>query len=67
MAPLVFTVVVDTTGSFRQAILSLVLLFAAGLALLLRTDTDEAAREAAASGPGSPGSDIPSTQEAHAT
>ena len=46
MAPLLFTVVVDVTGSFRQAILSLVVLFAAGLFLLVRTDVDAAAAEA---------------------
>lgn len=48
LAPLVFTLVVNATGSFRQAILSLVALFVGGLVLLLLTDTDEAAREAAA-------------------
>jgi UMF1 family MFS transporter len=48
LAPLVFTLVVNATGSFRQAILSLVILFAAGLVLLLRTDLAEAAREARA-------------------
>lgn len=45
IAPLLFTIVVDVTGSFRQAILSLILLFALGLVLLLRTDTDTADRE----------------------
>jgi len=47
VAPLIFTVVVDATGSFRQAILSLVVLFVIGIVLLVRTDTDAAAREAA--------------------
>ncbi len=46
IAPLLFTVVVDVTGSFRQAILSLVVLFAVGLFLLARTDVDAAAAEA---------------------
>jgi MFS transporter, UMF1 family len=48
IAPLLFTIVVDITGSFRQAMLSLVLLFGLGLVLLWRSDPDEAAREAAA-------------------
>src|SRR5262249_32061723 len=48
IAPLLFTVVVDVTGSFRQAILSLVVLFAVGLLLLVRTDVDAAAAEAGA-------------------
>jgi UMF1 family MFS transporter len=46
IAPLLFTVVVSLTGSFRQAILSLVVLFAIGLILLVRTDVDAAAAEA---------------------
>jgi UMF1 family MFS transporter len=46
LAPLVFTLVVNATGSFRQALLSLMALFVAGFALLLCTDVDEAAREA---------------------
>ncbi len=48
LAPLLFTVVVDATGSFRQAILSLIALFVAGLVLLVRTDTTAAAAAAAA-------------------
>jgi UMF1 family MFS transporter len=48
IAPLLFTIVVDITGSFRQAMLSLVLLFGLGLGLLWRTDPEEAAREARA-------------------
>lgn len=47
MAPLLFTLVVNETGSFRQAILSLVALFVIGLILLLLTDTDRARVEAA--------------------
>jgi UMF1 family MFS transporter len=46
LAPLVFTVVVNATGSFRQALLSLMALFVAGFILLLRTDINEASREA---------------------
>jgi UMF1 family MFS transporter len=37
IAPLLFTVVVDTTGSFRDAILSLLLLFVGGGVLLAVT------------------------------
>ena len=36
------------TNSYRQAILSLIVLFLAGMLLLFITDTDEAVREAAA-------------------
>ncbi|HEV2640327.1 MAG TPA: MFS transporter [Actinocrinis sp.] len=50
LAPLIFTVVVDVTGSFRQALLSLIILFVAGLAVLSRTGTDAAEREASAIG-----------------
>jgi len=46
IAPLLFSVVVDVTGSFRQAILSLGALFAVGLFLLVGTDVDAAATEA---------------------
>ena len=46
LAPLVFTIVVNATGSFRQALLSLMALFVAGFVLLLRTDINEASREA---------------------
>jgi UMF1 family MFS transporter len=48
LAPLLFTVVVSTTGSFRQAILSLIALFAVGIVLLILTDVDRARAEAAA-------------------
>ena len=47
---LIFAVVVDVTGSYRLAILSLLVLFVSGGALLVATDTD-AAVEAAARGP----------------
>ena len=42
IAPLLFTIVVNVTGSFRQAILSLLILFVAGGILLARTDIDAA-------------------------
>ena len=46
MGPLLFSVVVARTGSYRQALLSLIIFFVAGLLLLLVTDTDRAIREA---------------------
>jgi UMF1 family MFS transporter len=46
IGPFVFGVVASVTGSYRQAILSLVLLFAAGLLILLHTDTDRAIHDA---------------------
>ena len=45
-APLLFTIVVNATGSFRQAILSLLVLFIAGGVLLALTDLDAGLREA---------------------
>jgi MFS transporter, UMF1 family len=45
IAPLLFTIVVNVTGSFRQAILSLLLLFVAGLVLLGLTDIARAEKE----------------------
>ncbi len=50
MAPLVFTIVVNATGSFRQAILSIIFFFVVGTVLLLFTNTDKARSEAAAVG-----------------
>jgi UMF1 family MFS transporter len=47
IAPLLFTIVVNWTGSYRQAILSLVVLFVAGFVLLAVTDVDAAVAEAA--------------------
>ncbi len=44
---LVFAVVLDVTGSYRSALLSLLVLFAAGGALLARTDTAAAVAAAA--------------------
>lgn len=46
IGPLIFGIVVGSTGSYRQAILSLIVLFAAGLAILALTDTDRAVHEA---------------------
>jgi UMF1 family MFS transporter len=46
MGPVLFGVVVAATNSYRQAMLSLILLFAAGTVLLVLTDTDRAEREA---------------------
>jgi MFS transporter, UMF1 family len=46
LAPLIFTIVVDVTGSFRQALLSLIILFVAGLLVLWRTDVAAAEDEA---------------------
>lgn len=43
---LIFAVVVDVTGSYRLAILSLLVLFVSGGALLAATDTDAAIRAA---------------------
>ncbi|HVX47508.1 MAG TPA: MFS transporter [Mycobacteriales bacterium] len=48
IAPALFTIVVNVTGSFRQAILSLIVLFVVGLILLVRTDVDRACDEASA-------------------
>lgn len=45
VAPLLFTIVVNATGSFRQAILSLLVLFVAGGLLLATTDIDAAIAE----------------------
>ncbi len=45
VGPLIFGVVVGTTGSYREAILSIVALFLIGLVVLLLTDTDRAAAE----------------------
>ena len=45
IAPLLFTIVVNATGSYHQAILSLIILFLAGGGLLAMTDLDAARRE----------------------
>jgi UMF1 family MFS transporter len=46
IGPLVFSIVVARTGSYRQAILSLIFFFVAGLIILFFTDTDRAVHEA---------------------
>jgi MFS transporter, UMF1 family len=46
IGPLLFGVVASLTGSYRQAILSLVVLFLAGIIILAFTDTERAIREA---------------------
>jgi UMF1 family MFS transporter len=51
IGPLIFGAVVGATGSYRQAILSLILLFVAGMVVLALTDTDQAIRDASAAGP----------------
>ena len=46
MGPQVFSIVVATTNSYRNAILSLIVFFVVGMLILLFTDTDRAVREA---------------------
>jgi UMF1 family MFS transporter len=46
MGPLIFGAVVGATGSYRQAILSLIVLFIVGTVILVLTDTDKAIRDA---------------------
>jgi UMF1 family MFS transporter len=46
LGPLVFGVVVGATGSYRKAILSLIVFFVLGLVILLLTDTDKAVQDA---------------------
>jgi MFS transporter, UMF1 family len=48
IGPFIFGTVAGATGSYRQAILSVVGLFLAGLLLLAVTDTDRATKDAAA-------------------
>jgi UMF1 family MFS transporter len=45
IGPLIFGIVVGATGSYREAILSLIVLFLAGLIVLATTDTDRAIHE----------------------
>jgi UMF1 family MFS transporter len=52
IGPAIFGFVVGATGSYRQAILSLIVLFLAGSAVLALTDTDRAVREAGNAPPG---------------
>jgi MFS transporter, UMF1 family len=46
MGQLLFTIIIGATGSFRQAILGLIVFFVAGSIVLLFTDTDRAIHEA---------------------
>lgn len=46
MGPLLFGVVVGATGSYREAILALIVLFIVGIIILALTDTDKAIHEA---------------------
>jgi UMF1 family MFS transporter len=46
MGQLLFTIIVGVTGSFRQAILALIVFFVAGSIILLFTDTAKAIHEA---------------------
>lgn len=46
IGPMVFSIVVARTGSYRQALLSLIFFFIAGLLILLFTNTDRAVHEA---------------------
>ena len=48
IGPLLFGIVVGSTGSYRLAILSLIVLFMVGTIILATTDTDRAVREAGA-------------------
>ncbi len=47
IGPFIFGAVAGATGSYRRAMLSVIVLFLVGLAILLVTDTDRAARDAA--------------------
>jgi MFS transporter, UMF1 family len=51
MAPLIFGLALQFTGSYRTAILSLLTFFIAGLVILSRVDVSRAAREAANDAP----------------
>jgi UMF1 family MFS transporter len=46
IGPLIFGIVVGSTGSYRDAMLSLIVLFGLGLIILALTDTDRAIHEA---------------------
>jgi UMF1 family MFS transporter len=46
IGPLIFGIVVGATGSYRQAILSLIVLFVVGLIILALTNTDQAVHDA---------------------
>ena len=47
MGPLLFSIVIARTGSYRLALLSLIFFFVVGLIVLWFTDTDRGIREAA--------------------
>ena len=47
MGPLLFSIVIARTGSYRTALLSLIFFFVVGLVVLWTTDTDRGIREAA--------------------
>ena len=51
MGPILFGIVAAATNSYRQAILSLIVLFLAGMIGLLFTDTDRAIGQASGQGP----------------
>jgi MFS transporter, UMF1 family len=46
LGPLIFGIIVSATNSYRQAILSLIVFFVAGMVLLFFTDTDRAVHDA---------------------
>ncbi len=46
MGPLLFSIVIARTGSYRQALLSLIFFFVVGLIVLAITDTDKGVHEA---------------------
>jgi UMF1 family MFS transporter len=48
MGPLLFSIVIARTGSYRQALLSLIFFFVVGLIVLLFTNTDKAVQQASA-------------------
>ena len=48
MGPLLFSIVIARTGSYRMALLSLIFFFVIGLIVLWTTDTDRGIREASA-------------------
>ena len=51
MGPLLFSVVIARTGSYRQALASLIFFFVVGLVILLFTDTDRAIQQAGSLAP----------------
>ena len=46
MGPLLFSIVIARTGSYRQALLSLIFFFVVGLVVLWITDTDKGIHQA---------------------